>query len=255
MRNVSYNRRLSPEEDRLECEALGKYVMTFGFGVSVSEVFRAFRYRNYRFFFSGQLTSLMGTWTQQVALGWLVYRLTNSPLMLGFVAFSSQIPTFFISPFAGAIADRFDRRKLLLCIQTLSMVQALALAALVLSGVIRTWHIAALSLFIGILNAFDIPIRQSFVISIVEKKEDLGNAIILNSAIFTSARFIGPSVAGILISAFGEGVCFLLNAISYMGILIALAAIRVPRKEARARKTPSSARCGKAFLTLAISCL
>jgi MFS family permease len=201
-------------------------------------VFRAFQYRNYRLFFSGQIISLMGTWTQQVALGWLVYRLTNSPFLLGFVAFSGQIPIFFISPFAGAIADRFDRRKLLLGIQTLSMIQALLLAALVLSGAIRTWHMAALSLFIGILNAFDIPTRQSFVARIVEKKEDLGNAVILNTAMFTSARFIGPSIAGVLISAFGEGICFLVNAASYIGILIALCAIRTPPKEERARKRP-----------------
>ncbi len=187
---------------------------------------RAFRYRNYRLFFSGQAISLIGTWTQQVALSWLVYRLTGSTLLLGAVAFSGQIPTFFLAPIAGVIADRFDRKRLLLGTQALSMIQALILAALVLTGTIATWQILALSLFIGIVNAFDIPIRQSFVVAMVEKKEDLGNAIALNSAMFNSARFIGPSVAGVLVAAFGEGICFLLNGISYVAVLAALIAIK-----------------------------
>ncbi len=199
---------------------------------------RAFKYRNYRLFFSGQGISLIGTWTQQVALSWLIYRLTGSALLLGVVAFATQIPTSFVAPFAGVIADRLDRKKLLLGTQVLSMVQALVLAALVLTGTILTWHIVALSLFIGIINSFDMPARQAFVIQMVEKKEDLGNAIALNSAMFNGARFIGPTVAGVLVSAFGEGICFLLNGISYVAVLIALAAIRVaPRKE-NSRKAP-----------------
>ncbi len=199
---------------------------------------RAFRYRNYRLFFSGQGISLIGTWTQQVALSWLVYRLTGSALLLGVVAFANQIPTFFVGPFAGVIADRLDRKKLLLGTQALSMLQALVLAALVLTGTIQTWHIVALSIFIGIVNSFDIPTRQAFVIQMVEKREDLVNAIALNSAMFNSARFIGPCVAGILVSAFGEGICFLLNGISYVAVLFALAAIRVAPKKERSRKAP-----------------
>ena len=209
--------------------------MKFGID-SLRVVLRAFRYRNYRLFFFGQGVSLIGTWTQQVALSWLVYRLTGSTLLLGLVAFANQVPTLFFSPFAGVAADRFDRKRLLLLTQALSMVQALVLAALVLTGVIEPWHIVALSVFIGTVNAFDMPIRQSFVIEMVEGREDLGNAIALNSALFNSARFIGPSVAGILISSLGEGICFLVNGISYLAVLAALQAIRVQRKQ-QIRKT------------------
>jgi len=212
--------------------------MRFGLGVSVRAVFRAFRYRNYRLFFFGQGISLIGTWTQQVALSWLVYRITGSTLLLGLVAFSNQIPTLFFGPFAGIVADRFDRKRLLLWTQGLSMVQALVLAALVLTGAIKPWHIVALSLFIGTVNAFDMPIRQSFVIEMVERREDLGNAIALNSALFNSARFIGPSLAGILITTVGEGVCFLINGISYVAVLAALQAIRVAKKERRRQNGP-----------------
>jgi MFS family permease len=197
---------------------------------------RAFQYRNYRLFFSGQSISLIGTWTQQVAMSWLVYRLTGSALLLGTVAFCNQIPMSFLAPFAGVVADRWNRKRLLLCTQTLSMIQALVLAALVLTSAIRTWHLVALSLFIGTVNAFDIPIRQAFVAEMVEKKEDLGNAIALNSAMFNSAQFIGPSVAGILISTLGEGICFFLNGISYVAVIIALAAIKVAPRKQREKK-------------------
>ena len=189
--------------------------------------FRALGSRNYRLFFSGQGISLIGTWTQQVAVSWLVYRLTGSSLLLGTVAFCNQVPMFFLAPFAGVVADRWNRKRLLILTQSLSMVQALILAALVLTSVIQTWHIVVLSLFIGTVNAFDVPIRQSFVPEMVGKKEDLANAIALNSALFNCARFIGPSVAGILISTLGEGVCFLVNGISYVAVIMALAAIRV----------------------------
>lgn len=181
---------------------------------------------------------MIGTWTQQVAVSWLVYRLTGSTLLLGTVVFCNQIPMLFLAPFAGVVADRWNRKKLLLCTQALSMLQALALAALVLTAAIRTWHIVALSFFIGLVNAFDVPIRQAFVVEMVEKKEDLGNAIALNSAMFNSARFIGPSVAGILISTLGEGVCFLVNGISYVAVIIALAAISVSPRKQRVDKVP-----------------
>ncbi len=197
---------------------------------------RAFQYRNYRLFFTGQSISLIGTWTQQVAISWLVYRLTGSAFLLGVVAFCNQIPTFFLSPFAGVIADRLNRKRLLLCTQALSMIQAMILSALVLTDTIRVWQIVGLGLFIGIVNAFDIPARQSFVVEMVGKKEDLGNAIALNSAMFNGARFIGPSVAGVLISTLGEGICFLLNGISYVAVLLALAAIKVRPKKDRKGK-------------------
>ncbi|MHC1729111.1 MAG: MFS transporter [Syntrophobacteraceae bacterium] len=212
--------------------------MKFGLNV-FRQLFRAFRYRNYRLFYLGQGISLVGTWTQQVAISWLVYRVTGSTLLLGVVAFSNQIPTLFFGPFAGVIADRWDRKRLLLWTQVLSMLQALTLAALVLTGIVQSWHIIALSLFIGMVNAFDIPIRQSFVVEMVEGKEDLGNAIALNSAMFNGARFIGPSVAGVLIATVGEGVCFLLNGISYLAVLAALNALRVPPRESRRKKEPA----------------
>jgi MFS family permease len=205
---------------------------------SLKLLLRAFHYRNYRLFFMGQGISLIGTWTQQVAVSWLVYRLTGSTLLLGTVLFCNQIPMFFLAPFAGVVADRWERKRLLLLTQTLSMIQALALAALVLTSAVRNWHIVALSLFIGTVNAFDVPIRQAFVSEMIEKKEDLGNAIALNSAMFNSARFIGPSVAGILISTLGEGICFLLNGISYVAVIIALAAIRVSPRKLKDGKAP-----------------
>lgn len=186
----------------------------------------------------GQGISLIGTWMQQAALSWLVYRLTGSTLLLGVVAFSNQIPTLFLGPFAGVVADRLERKRLLIWTQSLSMIQALVLAALVLAGSVQTWHIVALSLFIGIVNAFDIPIRQAFVIQMVERREDLGNAIALNSALFNGARFIGPTVAGILISTLGEGVCFLLNGVSYLAVLAGLVMIRVAPRPSKNGKAP-----------------
>ncbi len=212
--------------------------MKFGFAANVKTVFRAFRSRNYRLFFFGQGISLIGTWTQQVALSWLVYRITGSTLLLGAVAFCNQIPMLFLGPLAGVTADRSSRKKLLLWTQGLSMVQALLLASLVLTGTVRPWHVVALSIFIGAVNAFDIPLRQSFVIEMVEGRDDLGNAIALNSALFNSARFIGPAVAGILISTLGEGVCFLVNGISYLAVLAALQAVRVAKKQRRRQNGP-----------------
>jgi MFS family permease len=186
----------------------------------------------------GQGISLIGTWLQQTAMSWLVYRLTGSTVLLGVVAFSNQIPTLFLGPFAGVVADRMERKQLLIWTQSLSMLQALILSALVLTGAIQTRHIIVLSLFIGTVNAFDIPVRQSFVVQMVERKEDLGNAIALNSAIFNSARFIGPSIAGILISTVGEGACFLLNGVSYLAVLAGLSAIRVSPRHSLNGKAP-----------------
>ncbi|MDD5530506.1 MAG: MFS transporter [bacterium] len=200
-------------------------------------IFRAFQYRNYRLFFGGQGISLIGTWMQQISLSWLVYRLTNSAFLLGVVGFSSNIPILLIEPFAGVLADRWNRRKILIVTQILSMLQALTLAILVLTGTIQVWHIILLGLFLGSINAFDIPARQSFIVEIVDKKEDLGNAIALNSTMFNSARLIGPSVAGILIAITGEGVCFLINAVSYLAVIFALLAMRLNIPKIKTKKS------------------
>ena len=193
----------------------------------LSMVLRSLGHRNFRLFFGGQLVSLTGTWMQQIAISWLVYRLTDSPLLLGVVVFSGQVPTFLLASFAGVIADRSNRHRILIITQTLAMIQALVLTVIVFSGSVQVWHIIALSAFIGIVNAFDIPTRQAFFIEMIEKKEDLGNAIALNSSIVNSARFLGPTIGGLVIAGFGEGVCFLVNGLSYMAVLAALLAMRI----------------------------
>jgi MFS family permease len=188
---------------------------------------RSLRNRNYKLFFSGQLISLIGTWMQGLAMGWMVYRLTNSAFMLGLVGFASQIPTFFISPFAGVFLDRLSKHKIIVTTQILSMLQALILAYLVLTHSIQIWQIILLNVFIGMVNGFDIPARQSFVVEMIEKREDLGNAIALNSSMFNAARLIGPSIAGIIIAILGEGMCFLINGLSYIAVIISLLAMKI----------------------------
>jgi MFS family permease len=180
-----------------------------------------FRHRNYRLFFSGQLVSLMGTWITSVAQGWLVYTLTHSTLLLGVTSFASQVPVFFISPFGGMISDRVDRRKLLIVTQALAMLQATALAVLTLTGVIQVWEIIALALFKGFVNAFDVPTRQAFTVDMVGR-EDLRNAISLNSVMFNLARVVGPAIAGLLVATVGEGICFSIDALSYGAVLASL---------------------------------
>jgi len=192
---------------------------------------RAFKYRNYRLFFAGQGISLIGTWMQRIAMSWLIYRLTGSVFLLGLVGFTGQIPTLIIAPYAGVIADRLNRLRIIIVTQALSMLQALALSILVLTGTIQIWHIISLSIFLGVVSAFDVPARQSFIVEMVEDKKDIGNAIALNSFMFNSARLIGPSVGGILIAAVGDGICFLINAISYIAVIIALFAMRVKPKQ------------------------
>ncbi|MFA6320646.1 MAG: MFS transporter [Candidatus Omnitrophota bacterium] len=196
-------------------------------------IFRALKYRNFRLFFMGQGVSLIGTWMQAIAMSWLVYRMTNSPFLLGIVGFSSQMPSFLFGPFAGIIADRFNRHRLLIITQTLSMVQALILAVLTLTGTIAVWHIIVLGIFLGCINALDIPARQSFIVEMVERKENLGNAIALNSLMFNAARLIGPSIAGIIIALVGEGICFLINGLSFLAVLASLCVMNMkPRKKA-----------------------
>src|SRR3989338_52179 len=190
-------------------------------------IFRALKHRNYRLFFGGQTISLVGTWMQQVALSWMVYRLANSVFLLGAMGFVIQIPAFILTPIAGVIADRCPRHRILVITQVLAMLQALILSALVLTGAITIWHIFALGIFIGLVNAFDIPIRQAFTVEMIEGQDDLGNAIALNSSMFNFARLLGPAIAGILISLIGESGCFLLNAVSYLAVIISLLAMRI----------------------------
>ena len=193
--------------------------------------FRALESRNFRLFFYGQGISLIGTWMQRVAMSWLVYRLTDSAFLLGVVGFASHVPIFLISPLAGVLIDRFSRRRILILSQTLAMLQAFLLAFLVFSGGVQVWHIIALSLILGLSSAFDIPGRQSFYSQMVEKKEDLQNAIALNSTLFHVARFVGPSLAGLVIAVFGEGVCFLLNALSYIAMIASLFMMRLKKPQ------------------------
>ena len=205
-------------------------------GNGFRQMFRALTARNYRLFFIGQSISLIGTWMQRTAMSWLVYQLTASEFSLGVVSFLGLIPVFVFSPFAGVLADRIDRRHLLVVTQTLAMLQALLLAALVISGYVRIWQIMALATFLGLINAFDTPIRQSFTVEMIEKKENLGNAIALNSAAFNGARLVGPSVAGVLIALLGEGPCFLLNGLSYLAVIVALLLMRLPPPRSRMKE-------------------
>ena len=168
----------------------------------------AFKSRNYRLFFAGQGISLIGTWMTQLATIWLVYHLTNSALLLGIVGFTSQIPSFFLSPFGGVFVDHFSRHRTLIGTQILAMIQSLILAVLTLTGVIHIWHIIVLSLFQGFINAFDAPARQAFVIELVENREDLTNAIAINSTMFNGARLIGPAIGGLILAQVGAGYCF-----------------------------------------------
>jgi MFS family permease len=189
---------------------------------------RALRSRNFQLFFSGQLISLVGTWMDTIAESWLVYRLTGSSLLLGTVAFASQIPVFLMAPLGGMAADRWDRRTIVITTQTTSMILAFALAFLTLSGRIKVWEVIVLAALMGAVNAFDIPARQSFLVDMVGR-EDLINAIALNSSMFNGARVIGPSIAGILVAKYGEGWCFFANAISYIAVIAGLLMMRVQR--------------------------
>lgn len=190
-------------------------------------LFRALYYRNYRLFFFGQTVSLIGTWMQQIAVTWLVYRLTQSPVLLGIVGFLGMIPSFILTPFAGVLSDRWSRYRILLFTQAVSMVQALALAVLVLAGFEQVWPILFLTLVLGCVSAVDMPVRHAFISDMVEHREDLGYVIAMNSAIFNFARLIGPSVAGFLIAWSGEGLCFLINGLSYIAVIAALYSMRL----------------------------
>ncbi len=193
----------------------------------VNTIFRSLRHRNYRLFFSGQSISLIGTWMQRIALPWVVYRMTDSEVLLGVVSFAGSIPSFILAPFAGVLIDRWSRYRVMLVTQVISMIQAGVLAWLSLSGGLDIWNIIALSLVLGVINTFDMPARHSFVVNMVNGKEDIGNAIALNSMMFNGARLIGPSVAGIVLAAVGEGACFLINAVSYVFVIASLMMMNV----------------------------
>src|SRR4051794_1281556 len=198
---------------------------------------RALKYRNFQLFFAGQLISLIGTWMQTIAQSWLVYRLTGSSVLLGLVSFAGQIPVFVFSILGGIAADRLSRRRVVIATQTASMALAFALAFLTLSHRIQIWHVFVLSALLGVVNAFDIPARQAFIMDMVGR-EDLINAIALNSAMFNASRILGPAVAGILVASIGEGWCFFANAVSYVAVLAGLLMMNVTRHERTSSASP-----------------
>ena len=199
-----------------------------------SRMFAAFRHRNYRLYFTGQLISQIGTWMQQVAQGWLMYKLTGSPLALGLVGFMSAIPAWFLSLSVGVIVDRVPRRNLILITQISAMVLAFVLAALVFAGIVQPWHILVLALLLGIVNIFDVTARQAFVTDMVGR-EDLANAIAMNSALFNLSRILGPAFAGVTLALVGPAWCFLLNGLSFLAVIYGLAIMTVPVFKARIR--------------------
>lgn len=206
--------------------------------ITLRLVLRAFQYRNYRLYFTGQGFSMLGTWMQHTAMIWLVYRLSGSALLLGLTGFASQLPSFVLTPVAGVFADRLERRRLLIWTQILAMFQAVAMAALVFTGVARVWQIIVLSFVLGMVNAFDVPARHSLVVDMVDDRDDIGNAVALNSSMFHGARLAGPALAGILISAFGEGICFILNAVSFLAVIVALMLMKIRPREIKPSGSP-----------------
>lgn len=198
--------------------------------------FRSLKYRNYRLFFFGQGLSLIGTWMQQIAVAWLVYRLSGSSVALGVVAFAGQIPVFLLAPVGGIVADRYGRHRTLLVTQVLSMIEAAILAWLVVSGQVQIWHLYILNVILGSINAFDMPTRHAFVTEMIDRQEDLGNVIALNSSMFNGARLIGPTIAGVIISLYGESLCFILNAVSYLAVIVSLLMMRFTRVRVPADK-------------------
>jgi MFS family permease len=204
----------------------------------MSRLTRALAHRNYRLFFGGQSVSLVGTWITRIATSWLVYRLTGSELLLGITGFAGQIPMLVLAPFAGVLVDRWNRHRMLVVTQILSALQSLALAVLALTGTITVAEVIVLQIVQGIINAFDTPARQVFVVEMVDDRADLPNAIALNSSMFNASRIVGPAIGGAIIAAVGEGWCFMIDAISYVAVIISLLAMRLPARtvlRARAR--------------------
>jgi MFS family permease len=201
----------------------------------VGMTLRALRHRNFKLFFAGQLISLIGTWMQNVAQSWLVYRLTGSSFLLGSIGFVSQFPIFLLAFVGGTVADRYNRHKLVVGAQAACMALAFMLSGLTLTGAVRIWHIFVLSALLGAVNAFEMPARQAFVVELVTK-EDLMNAIALNSSVFNGARILGPAVAGVLIAGIGEGWCFFANGVSYIAVIVGLLLMRLQAPKARAAR-------------------
>jgi MFS family permease len=207
---------------------------------------RALRHRNYRLFVSGQLISLIGTWMQTVAESWLVYRLTGSAFLLGTVGFANRIPVFLFSTVGGAVADRYNRHHIVIATQAASMLLATLLAVLTLTHRVQVWHLMTIATLLGLVNAFDIPGRQAFVVELVAR-EDLQNAIALNSSMFNGARVVGPAVAGVLVAAVGEGWCFFANAVSYIAVLASLFLMKVPAQPKAERPASMLAHVSEGF--------
>src|SRR5450759_548982 len=197
------------------------------------QLFTALSSRNYRLFFTGQIISLVGSWMTTTASLWLVYHLSSSASLLGVVGCASTIPIFFLAPFAGVWVERVNRHRLLVATQVFSMLQSFALAAFALTGTIGIPHLIILSLVQGVINAVDMPVRQAVVVEFVERKEHLGNAIALNSSLFNLARLIGPALAGFVIAGFGPGMCYLVDGLTYVAVIVALLAMRLPERPAR----------------------
>ena len=200
-------------------------------------MFRALHSRNFRLFWFGQMISLLGTWIQQTAMSWLLYKLTHSAWLLGVIAFLSQAPGFFIAPFGGIFADRFNRHRILMVTQTLAMLQAFLVAYLTLSGQIQVVHLMWLGVLLGVVTGLETPVRQSFVLDLLDRPEDLSNAISLHSSVLNGARLVGPAIAGLAMKTIGEGWCFLLNGISYIAVLIALGCMKLQIKELPTEQT------------------
>ena len=198
--------------------------------ISLSRIFRALRHRNFRLFFVGQGLSMMGTWLQQVAMGWLTYRITGSAWLLGVIAFCANAGFLVFGTWAGVIADRVRRRRALYLTQSLMLAQAVVLTALTALGHIEVWHLIVLALWLGVVSAFDIPVRQSLYVQLVDDRADLGNAIALNSFLVNAARVVGPAIAGLLLAIVSEAVCFGLNALSFVAVIVAVARMRFPRE-------------------------
>jgi len=196
----------------------------------LKDIIRSLRHRNYRLFFMGQSLSLIGTWMQRLAVGWLAYKLSGSALVLGAVAFSGQIPALFLTPFGGVAADSYNKHRILIITQVLAMVQAFVLAGLVLSGNITIWYLVGLNICLGVINALDMPTRQAFLIEMVDNRDDLSNAIALNSSMVNFARLAGPTMAGFIVAALGEGMCFLINALSYLAVIASLLMMKTAPK-------------------------
>ncbi|HEY7427586.1 MAG TPA: MFS transporter [Gemmataceae bacterium] len=206
--------------------------------MNLHPLLRSLAHRNYRLYFAGQGTSLIGTWMQQIAMSWLVFQMTQSSFQLSVVLFASQIPALFLAPAAGVLVDRWNCHRVLLLTQTLAMVQAFLLALLTGTGVIAVWHLIVLSLFLGVVNTLDMTTRQAFLSEMVTNRADLGNAIALNSSMVNGARLIGPTLAGILLAQTSAGVCFFLNGVSYLAVLLALLAMRLGPPQRQRHTTP-----------------